>query len=166
MHCSTSIIIRIQQVRFNVSRHESKYYQKRRIIFEHIQTLPQDGNTLAKFSSACSACSTFVTDPATSTQVTKQDKSRPRWRCRLHLLEEAHQAYTSSSFSCGLLGTHRQADRQKESCTVSLYSIDSSTDFSNWRPTALGDTLYKVWTGIVIQCLARHAEHFDRLSST
>ena len=105
-------------------------------------------------------------DPAASTQVTKQDKSRPRWRCRLHLLEEAHQAYTSSSFSCGLLGTHRQADRQKESCTVSLYNIGSSTDFSNWRPIALGNTLCKVWTGIVTQCLAQHAEHFDRLSST
>ena len=47
MHCSASTVIRIQKVRFNMSRHESRYYQKRLIIFEHTQTLPQDGNTMA-----------------------------------------------------------------------------------------------------------------------
>jgi len=72
--------------------------------------------------------------------------------------------YASSSFSCGWLGTHRQADRHKESCTVLLHKKGSV--FSNWTPIALDNTLYKLWTGMVTQCLAQHAEHFDIMSST
>ena len=35
----------------------------------------------------------------------------------------------------------------------------------NWRPTALANTLYKLWTGVIAECLEKHAEHFNILSS-
>ena len=35
----------------------------------------------------------------------------------------------------------------------------------NWRPIALANTLYRLWTGVIAECLYKHAEHFNVLSN-
>ena len=54
----------------------------------------------------------------------------------------------------------------KESQTMLLHKKGSEHDLGNWRPIALANTLYKVWTGVIAECLYKYAEHFDILSST
>jgi len=53
----------------------------------------------------------------------------------------------------------------KESSTILLHKKGSELDLNNYRPIALANTLYKLWTGVVHECLSTYAEHFDILSS-
>ena len=41
----------------------------------------------------------------------------------------------------------------KESCTVLIHKKGDAFDLGNWRPIALANTIYKLWTGMVTQCL-------------
>ena len=52
----------------------------------------------------------------------------------------------------------------KESKTVLLYKKGDPLDLSNFRPIALANTLYKLWTGVLTQGLSLYAEHFNLLS--
>ena len=52
----------------------------------------------------------------------------------------------------------------KESKTVLLYKKGDPLDLSNFRPIALANTLYKLWTGVLTQVLSLYAEHFNLLS--
>ncbi len=49
--------------------------------------------------------------------------------------------------------------------TVLLHKKGSGHDLGNWRPIALANTLYKLWTGVIAECLYKYAEHFNILSS-
>ncbi len=53
----------------------------------------------------------------------------------------------------------------KESQTVLLHKKGCEHDLGNWRPIALANTLYKLWTGMIAECLYKYAEHFNTLSS-
>ena len=53
----------------------------------------------------------------------------------------------------------------KGSQTVFLHNKGSKHDLGNWRPIALANTLYKLWTGVIAECLYKYAEHFNILSS-
>jgi len=53
----------------------------------------------------------------------------------------------------------------KEAQTVLLHKKGSEHDLGNWRPIALANTLYKLWTGVIAACLYKYAEHFNILSS-
>ena len=79
-----------------------------------------------------------------------------------HLPEEAHQAI-HRLFTLMWMTGHTPTS-WKEACTILLHKKGSGTDLCNWRPIALANTLYKLWTGMVTQCLAKHAEHFDILT--
>ena len=46
-----------------------------------------------------------------------------------------------------------------------LHKKGSEHDLGNWRPIALANTLYKVWTGVIAECLYKYAEQFNILSS-
>ena len=92
-----------------------------------------------------------------------------------HLVQMASQMNCSSIFqkecnkpltSCILMwmtGTTPKAWR--ESQTVLLHKKGSQHDLRNWRPIALANTLYKLWTGVIAECLYKYAEHFNILSS-
>ena len=54
----------------------------------------------------------------------------------------------------------------KESCTMLIHTKGDAFDLGNWRLIALANTKYKLWTSMVTQCLTKHAEHFDILSSS
>ena len=46
-----------------------------------------------------------------------------------------------------------------------LHKRASEHDLGNWRPIALANTLYKLWTGVIAEGLYKYAEHFTILSS-
>lgn len=54
----------------------------------------------------------------------------------------------------------------KESHTVLLYKKGSEYKLNNWRPIALANTIYKLWTGLIAECMGKYAEHYDILSSS
>ena len=53
----------------------------------------------------------------------------------------------------------------KESRIVLLHEKGSKHDMGNWRPIALANTLYKLWAGVIAECLYKYAKHFNILSS-
>ena len=81
-----------------------------------------------------------------------------------HLPEGIHQAIHKLFILMWLTGSTPKA--WKESRTVLLYKKGSEHDLSNWRPIALANTLYKLWTGMIAECLSRHADHYNILSSS
>ena len=80
-----------------------------------------------------------------------------------HLPEELHQAIHKLFVLMWLTGTTPRS--WKESTTVLLHKKGSELDLNNYRPIALANTLYKLWTGVVQECMSRYAEHYDILSS-
>ncbi len=55
---------------------------------------------------------------------------------------------------------------RKTSHTCLLYKKSDPHDLKNWRPISLADTRYKLWTGLLADCLSSYAEHFDIISSS
>ena len=53
----------------------------------------------------------------------------------------------------------------KESSTILLHKKGSELHLNNYRPIALANTLYKLWTSIVHECLSIYAENNNILSS-
>ena len=53
----------------------------------------------------------------------------------------------------------------KESCTILIHKKGSELDLNHYRPIALANTMYKLWTSMVHDCMSTYAEHFDILSS-
>lgn len=53
----------------------------------------------------------------------------------------------------------------KQSSTVLLHKKGNELDLGNYRPMAVADTVYKLWTGVVHASMSTYAENFDILSS-
>jgi ribonuclease HI/exonuclease III len=53
----------------------------------------------------------------------------------------------------------------KKSNTILLYKKDDATEAKNYRPIALANTLYKLWTRVVTLAAASHAEKHSIVSS-
>ena len=81
-----------------------------------------------------------------------------------HLPEEVQQAMHKMFILMWMTGHTPKA--WKESCTILIHKKGDEQDISNWRPIALANTLYKLWTGIVTECLTTYAEEFNLLSSS
>ncbi len=77
-----------------------------------------------------------------------------------HLPEGLHQAMHKMWMS----GSTPKA--WKESRTVLLYKKGSEYELNNWRPIALANTIYKLWTGMIAECIGKYADHYDILSSS
>jgi len=60
--------------------------------------------------------------------------------------------------------TGHTPDHWKQSHTLLLYKKGDPLQLSNYRPIALANTLYKVWTGVLTQVMSMYAEHFHLLS--
>ena len=54
----------------------------------------------------------------------------------------------------------------KKSRTVLLYKKEDPLDIKNYRPIALADTLTKLYTGLLTDCMTDYAEHYDILSTS
>ena len=80
-----------------------------------------------------------------------------------HLPEGVHQAIHKLFILMWMTGTMPKA--WKESQTVLLHNKGSEQDLGNWRPIAQANTLYKLWTGVIAECLYKYAKHFNILSS-
>jgi len=80
-----------------------------------------------------------------------------------HLPEGVHQVIHKLFILMWMTGTTPKA--WKESQNVLLHKKGSEHDLGNWRPIALANTLYKLWTGVIAECLYKYAEHFNILSS-
>ena len=76
-----------------------------------------------------------------------------------HLPTGLHQVIHKLFILMWMTGTMPKA--WKESQTVLLHKKGSEHD---WRPTAIANTLYKLWTGVIAEGLYKYAEHFDILS--
>lgn len=57
-------------------------------------------------------------------------------------------------------------DSWKESNTILLHKKNSELLIGIYRPIALANTMYKLWTGVIQESLSRYAEHYDILSSS
>ena len=55
-------------------------------------------------------------------------------------------------------------DKWKESEILLLYKKGDPLLLSNYRPIALANAVYKVWTGLLTMAMSRYAEHFHILS--
>lgn len=60
--------------------------------------------------------------------------------------------------------TGHTPDKWKQSHTLLLYKKGDPLLLSNYRPIALANTLYQVWTGVLIHVMSMYAEHFHLLS--
>ena len=60
--------------------------------------------------------------------------------------------------------TGHTPDRWKQSRTLLLCKKGDPLQLGNYRPIALANTLYKVWTGLLTSALSTYAEHFHLLS--
>ena len=54
----------------------------------------------------------------------------------------------------------------KESHTILIHKKGDEQEIIHWRPIALTNTLYKLWTGFITPRLSKHAEHYALLSSS
>ena len=52
----------------------------------------------------------------------------------------------------------------KQSQTILIYKKGDPLQLSNYRPIALANTLYKIWTGMLTQAMSTYAEHFHLLA--
>ena len=52
----------------------------------------------------------------------------------------------------------------KESNTILLYKKDDPLMLENYRPICLANTIAKLWTSLLADCIATYADHFDILS--
>ena len=81
-----------------------------------------------------------------------------------HLPEAAHMAIHKLFVLMWMTASTPTA--WKESCTVLIHKKGDAFDLGKCRPIAVANTVYKLRTGMVTQCLSKHAEHFDILSSS
>ena len=68
-----------------------------------------------------------------------------------HLPEGVHQAIHKLFILMWMTGTTPKA--WKESQTSLLHTKGNEHDLGNWRPIARAKTLYKLWTGVIAECL-------------
>ena len=80
-----------------------------------------------------------------------------------HLPEGVHQAIHKLFILMWMTGSTPKAWKQSQ--TVLLHTRGSGHDLGNWRPIALANILYKLWTGVIAECLYKYAKHFNILSS-
>ncbi len=76
-----------------------------------------------------------------------------------HLPEGVHQIIHKLFMLMWMTGTTPKL--WKESQTVLLHNESSEHDLGNWRPIALANTLYKLLTSVIAECLYKYAEHFN-----
>ena len=81
-----------------------------------------------------------------------------------HLPEEMHQVIHKMIILMWMTG--HTPDKWKESCTILMHKKGNEHELGNWRPIALANTLYKLWTSMVTDCLTEHAEQYGALSSS
>lgn len=72
-----------------------------------------------------------------------------------HLPEGVHQAFHKLFILMWMTGTKPKA--WKESLTVVLHIKGNEHDLRNRRPTALANTLYKLWTCVIAECWYKDA---------
>ena len=72
-----------------------------------------------------------------------------------HLPEGVHQVIHKLFILLWMTGTTPKA--WKESQTVLLHKKGSKHDLGSWRPIALANTLYKLWTGVIARCSYKSA---------
>ena len=80
-----------------------------------------------------------------------------------HLPDNVHQAI--HKLFVVMWATGHTPKLWKESSTILLHKKGSELDLNNYRPIALANTLYKLWTSIVHECLSIYAENNNILSS-
>ena len=81
-----------------------------------------------------------------------------------HLPEGVHQAMHKMFV---LMWTTSSTPKAwKESRTVLLYKKGSEYELHNWRPIALANTTYKLWTGMMAECIGKYADHYNIPSSS
>jgi len=76
-----------------------------------------------------------------------------------HLLEAIHNLFIL------MYMTGTTPSSWKVSHTVPLYKKNSPLDLKNYRPIALADTIAKLWTGLLADCMQEFATSFDIISS-
>jgi len=80
-----------------------------------------------------------------------------------HLPDNVHQAI--HKLLIVMWATGHTPKQWKESSTILLHKKGSELHLNNYRPIALANTLYKLWTSIVHECLSIYAENNNILSS-
>ena len=68
-------------------------------------------------------------------------------------------------FCCMWLAGH-VPQGMKQSNTVLLYKKGDRTDIGNYRPIALANTIYKLWTSMVTDTLSMYAENYNLIHNT
>ena len=54
----------------------------------------------------------------------------------------------------------------KQSETILLHKKNDETLLEKYRPIALANTMYKLWTGLIKECLNMYADHYNILSNS
>ena len=62
--------------------------------------------------------------------------------------------------------TSTTPDAWKQSETILLHKKNDETLLENYRPIALANTMYKLWTGLIQECLNTYADHYNILSNS
>ena len=75
-----------------------------------------------------------------------------------------HQAIHKLFVLMWLTGT--TPDSWKESNTILLHKKNSELLLENYRPIALANTMYKLWTSLIQESLGQYAEYYDILSTS
>ncbi len=57
-------------------------------------------------------------------------------------------------------------DAWKQSETILLHKKHDETMLGNYQPIALANTMYKLWTGLIQECLNTYADHYNILSNS
>lgn len=81
-----------------------------------------------------------------------------------HLPPSMHKAIHRVFILMWLTGA--TPDSWKASNTILLHKKNSELLLENYRPIALANTMYKLWTGLIQRGLSKYAEHYDILSSS
>ena len=80
------------------------------------------------------------------------------------LPRELHDAI--GSLFCLMYLTATTPDIAKRSTTVLIHKKGDAQLISNYRPIALANTIYKLWTSMLTDCLTTYAEAYDILSNS
>lgn len=80
-----------------------------------------------------------------------------------HLPDEVHRAIHRLFILMWATGTTPRS--WKQSSTILLHRKGGELELSNYRPIALANTLYKLWTIVVHASMSKYAEYYDILSS-
>ena len=74
-----------------------------------------------------------------------------------HLPLSMHDAVHQLFILMWMTGTN--PDGWKESETILLHKKNNESLLENYRPIALANTMYKLWTGLVQECMNMYADH-------